>query len=155
MQIIYLIIILLINFEIFASLCSETSLCRCELLVNNVNFGNIITYNNSNIMMPFNLFVKCSVDAASNISYNIDYVVNFNDANNDNRTMKNSDNILQYGIYLSTNYLQSIDSFSNSLTLAPGMEETYTYTFYANISSGQQYAKVGTYSDSLLVTLNY
>ncbi len=154
--------------NIFAVDCSSSALCGCSLSTTGINFGSFIPYDYVPVKVATNLVVTCSVDSIDpGSSYDINYSITFGNGSYGNasasRTMQKSSEVLNYNLYADLGYSQIFGSgFNGTVTitntpysLAPGEHQTDNYVIYGRIPAGQQLAEIGTYNDTITISLTY
>ncbi|MFY0635040.1 MAG: spore coat U domain-containing protein [Vannielia sp.] len=123
----------------------------CEVSVGSLSFGIIDSQVSRPVDQTANLTVRCSQAAAYSITLDQGQG---GGSDPKRRRMKNGSHVLEYGLYHDPARSSVWGTTAANDKNATGAGLDQTYTIFGRIHAGQM-AQFGTYSDSVVVTVNY
>lgn len=131
---------------------SATVVATCSLTAADMSFGN---YSGLAINASAALSITCTNGAPYTIGLSAGLT---NDTANNTRQMLNSSNsssLLSYGLYQDSGSATPWGDATGALVSGNGAGTTQTITVYGKVPEGQLMSKTGTYSDTVVATINY
>jgi len=138
--------------------CAFLSFCSCSASTSGLSFGTYDPFATLPDDATGTVSVSCSL--LSPLAGSVDVALSKGSSGSfAQRTMKNGANTLNYNVYTSTSYNQILgDNSGGTLPITINFSFLYSstqnLTFYGRIPA-QQNVRVGTYTDTLLVTITY
>jgi spore coat protein U-like protein len=121
---------------------------QCSLSAQGVEFGSYDVFSNTSLDSTGNIAVTCDVDTAYSIA------LSPGGGSYASRSMLNGSHVLNYNLYADAARATIWGDGTSGTSTVSGSGTTANHTVYGRVSARQN-AYVGSYSDSITVTVNF